>query len=238
MQRILLEVTGIIPLDPRTSAVGTVMDPPACLDITPMVADDSVIAGKADEVLRTLRHWQLLMPSLGLRFSRLEAIPAAGDQCDVDLEAFRLSGCSINLTRNAVIMKSPIGDIDFCEGEVGKRVARALHVAREIAKLPRKHCALYLLRYQEGRMGYVKRTTPWSGCKDSLNKFDAGMKEAFETLVGRHFSAIEWQQVVLPRRHGGMGIRKAADTAGAGGRSMRAGDEDRLDDGGAIRCAE
>ena len=44
-----------------------------------------------------------------------------------------------------------------------------------------------------------------------------------------------WQdRSTLPAELG----RKAADTAGAGGRSMRAGDEDRLDDGGAIRCAE
>ena len=78
------------------------------------------------------------MPSLGLKISRLEAIPAAGDQCSIDLDAFRHAGCSINLTRNALIMKSPIGDTAFCEGEVGKRVDRALRIAGEIAKLPKK----------------------------------------------------------------------------------------------------
>ena len=110
-------------------------------------------------------------------------------------------------------MKSPIGDSDFCEEEVGKRVDRALHIAREIAKLYKKHCARNLLRYQEGRMGYIKRTTPVSSCRESLRKFDAGIKEALETILGRGFTAIEWQQVVLPVRHGGIGIRKAEDTA-------------------------
>ena len=56
VQRILLEVAGIIPRDLGTSAVGVVMDPPANLDICPMFADDGVIAGMADEVLRTLAH--------------------------------------------------------------------------------------------------------------------------------------------------------------------------------------
>ena len=213
VQRILLEVAGIIPRDPCTSSVGIVMDPPANLDISPMFADDGAYAGKADEVLRTLRHWQTLMPSLGLRFSRLEAIPAAGDQSHIDLDAFRRSGCSINLTSNALIMKSPIGDISFCESAVGKRVEKALRIASEIVKLPKKHCALYLLRFQDGRMGYIKRTTPLDSCKAAFSNYDVGMREALETVAGRGVSEAQWQQLTMPTRHGGIGVRKAVDTA-------------------------
>ena len=62
-------------------------------------------------------------------------------------------------------------------------------------------------------MGYIKRTTPLNSCKESLKKFDAGMKEALETVVGREFSGVEWQQLAAPMRHAGIGLRKAENTA-------------------------
>ena len=83
------------------------MDPPADLDMCPMFADDCVVAGVASEVARTLRHWKDIMPRLGLRFSRLEAIPAAGRLHNIDMTVFDELGCTSNLSQNVVVMKSP-----------------------------------------------------------------------------------------------------------------------------------
>ena len=71
VQRILLETAGIIPSAPGTTPIGQVMDPPARLDITPMFADDAIIAGVDTEVRRVLVQWQSIMPGLGRRFSCL-----------------------------------------------------------------------------------------------------------------------------------------------------------------------
>ena len=64
VQRILLEAIGIIPIDPATTPVASVLHPPARLDIIPMFADDAIIAGVATEVLRTLSHWKPLVSFL------------------------------------------------------------------------------------------------------------------------------------------------------------------------------
>ena len=123
VQRILLEAVGIVPVDPDTTPVATVMTPPADLDMIPMFADDCIIAGKASEVLRTLQHWSPIMPTLGLRFSKLDIIPAAGTGHAIDLQPFEAMGGKVNLTQALVVMKSPIGSNEFCEEVVGTRVA-------------------------------------------------------------------------------------------------------------------
>eukprot|EP00973_Karenia_brevis_P025003 3445606-Karenia_brevis.AAC.1 len=99
------------------------------------------------------------MPRLGLRFSRLEVIPAAGRGSTVDTAPFAQAGCSVNLNACVSVMKSPIGNDDFCEAEVGKRVDAAVKIVGAISRLPDKRCALHLLRYQAGRMEYTTRAT-------------------------------------------------------------------------------
>ena len=118
----MLEAAGIISVDPDTTPVATVMKPPARLDLIPMFADDGVIAGEAPEVLRTLQHWRPLMPSLSLRFSKLDAIPAAGDRHSIDMRPLEGLGCTVNTTQTAVVMKSTIGFEESCEAVVGNRV--------------------------------------------------------------------------------------------------------------------
>ena len=89
VQRILLEVAGVIPLAPGTTQFGEIINPPAQLDITPMFADDSIIAGVDTEVSRVLQHWKNLIPSLGLRCSCLEAIPATGPRLGVQCQPIK-----------------------------------------------------------------------------------------------------------------------------------------------------
>ena len=99
VQRILLEAAGIVPLDSGTQLVTPVMDPPARLDICPMFADDGIIAGESSEVLRTLSHWKQVMPDLGLRFSRAEIVPSAGEHHEIDMRPFMALGCTMNTSQ-------------------------------------------------------------------------------------------------------------------------------------------
>ena len=115
VQRVLLEAIGEVPVDARTTQLAPILDPPAWLDMAPGFADDGFLAGDSGEVLRALQHIMPLMPALGLRFSRLEAIPAAGLRSTFDEAAYRHSGCTINKEQCVSIMKSPIGTIEFCE---------------------------------------------------------------------------------------------------------------------------
>ena len=56
VERILQESLGLVVVDPSTTAIAPVLDPPADLDMAPMFADDSTWGGHSDEVYRSLVH--------------------------------------------------------------------------------------------------------------------------------------------------------------------------------------
>ena len=155
-----MESLGVAAVDPQTTPVATVLDPPVSLDMAPMFADDGIIAGPSEEVRRALAQLKALMPSLGLRFSRLEVTTAAGEAHNVHLDAFRDLGCTINLTQCLEIMKAPTGSRQFCEEVASKRVRKATQIVQAIVEVPDEHCAFHMLRYQAGRLSYLTRTTP------------------------------------------------------------------------------
>ena len=168
VQRILLESLGIVDPPEGVTLSVPVLQPPAQLDMCPQFADDGLLAGKTGEIVRTLRHLNLVMPGLGLRFSKLDAIPAAGNQSTIDVHALQQVGCKINLSKEFSVMQSPIGSVGFCDTFLQKKTDKAAKILSAIGELPDAHCALFLLRHQTGRMDYIARTTPLESCKKGL----------------------------------------------------------------------
>ena len=78
VQRVVLESLGLVEVEAHTTPLAPTLLPKPDLDMAPGFADDGFFAGPSHEVLRAVRHVQSFMGNLGLRFSRLEAIPAAG----------------------------------------------------------------------------------------------------------------------------------------------------------------
>ena len=221
VQRILLESLGLVDVDPRTSPLAPVLQPKPALDMAPGFADDGFFAGPSQDVLASIRHVSSFMPRLGLSFSRLEAIPAAGEVSTVDMQQFIDAGCTVNPTACVSVMKSPIGTAAYCENEVSKRVDKAAAIVRAISQLPDEHCALYLLRYQVGRMDYTIRTTPAASCAGALKRFDDCVRAAYENIVGFSVSDPQWDQACLPTKHGGKGFRSVSKSADAAYYSSR-----------------
>ena len=162
VQRILLEGLGVVEVDPRTTPVAPVLDPPADLDMTPMFADDGFLAGKASEVLRSLQHLRPVMPRLGLRFSLLEAVPAARNLSRVDSTEFVRLGCTWNDSGNFEVLKSPVGSPSWCAAYSTKRAGQAICATSAVGALQHKHVGYYLLRASASasRLNYLARTTP------------------------------------------------------------------------------
>ncbi len=215
VQRILLEALGIVEADPRTTAVAPVIEPAAVLDMTPMFADDGFFAGKQAEVRRALVHLRPIMPSLGLRFSMLEVVPAAGPAHSIDLQAFREPGCSVNETANVEILKSPIGVSTWCAQYSRKIADKAAKAAAAAGDMPDAHVGYYLLRNSASacRLNYLARTTPPEDCVDALGHFDGQMRCAFSSLTGFALTTPQWAQASAPVRHAGLGLRSAAQVA-------------------------
>ena len=229
VQRILLESLGVVDLDERTTQIAPVLEPKPALDMAPGFADDGFFAGPAQDVLAAVQHVKSFMPRLGLSFSRLEAIPAAGQRTGIDMQLFRAAGCTANMTANVSVMKSPIGDATYCQAEVLKRVNKSIEILEAIAGLPDQHCALYLLKFQMGRMDYVIRTTPAASCGQALDKFDAAVRQAYETIIGHSVTKSEWEHACLRSRTGGVGMRSVCKSADAAYYSSRAATWERCE---------
>ena len=187
--RILLESLGVAAVDPQTTPVATVLEPLAQIYMSPMFADDGMIAGPATEVCRALAHMQTVMPTLGLRFSRLEVTTAAGDEHGVNLDAFRDLGCTVNLTQCLEVMKAPVGSKRFCEEAASKRVCKAAEIVKAIVEVPDEHYAFHMLRFQAGWLSYLTRTTPSQDIRAALESFDAALKMGLEHITGFTLSA-------------------------------------------------
>ncbi len=217
VQRIVLEGLGIAEVDPRTTAVAPVLDPPADLDMTPMFADDGFLAGKSAEVLRALRHLQPVMPLLGLRFSMLEAVTAAAGRHTVARAAFENLGCTWNETGNLEVLKSPIGSPAWSTDYSKRRAVRGLRAVAALGALPGAHVAYYLARASAGacQLTYLSRTTPAEVCADALGDFDVAMHAAFGRVTGLSISRRQWTQATAPVRHAGLGLRQASWMADA-----------------------
>jgi len=191
------------------------------LDMSPGFADDGFLAGDAQEVLRALTHWRQVMPMLGLRFSRLELVLAAGPQHAVDVAAFERLGCTVNLSQTFETVKSPVAVGSqasvFTEGYAMKRAERAAAIVQDIAGLPDKHVALHLLKLCGTfcRMGYLCRTTPRDTVSQALAHYDDQVARALERLIGNKLQKDQHEQARLPVRLGGLGLQGSYATADA-----------------------
>ena len=230
VQRSLLEALGVVPVAPQTAALLPVLSPPADLDMTPMFADDGFFAGRAEEVKRALQHLVPVMPLLGLKFSKLDVIPAAGEGAQFDRGSFRDLGCKVVEKAEVTVMKCPIGDQDYCGSVLSKRVGKAQSILDQIGDLPDSHCALYLMQYQTGRMEYISRSTPFALCQDALLRFDLSVRNCFESIMGSRFTNTEWQQARLPMRYSGLGMRSAHFYADAAYLASRAATQGLCED--------
>jgi hypothetical protein len=211
VQRILLEALGVVEVDPRTTAVAPVMSPPAALDMTPMFADDGYLAGRSYEVARALTHVKTILPMLGLRFSMLDAVPAAGGQHRIDKSTFETLGCTWVETGNLEVLKSPIGSPMWCAEYSSKRADRAVRAVQAVGALPAMHVAYNLLRVSASacQLTYLSRTTPPDFCGNALATFDRSQQAAFVRLTGLPITDQQWTQATCPTKHGGLGLRQA-----------------------------
>ena len=229
VQRIFHESLGLAEIDPRTTQMAPILDPKPTLDMAPGFADDGFFAGSSQDVARSVRHVKSIMHRFGVSFSRLEAIPAAGSRSTIDMQQFLDIGCAANMRANVAIMKSPVGSLEFCEEDVESRVGKSIRILEAIAKLPDQHSALYLLRFQLGRMDYLVRTTPSSHCSRALEKFDLAVKQTYESITGLHVTKEQWTEGCLPVKYGGLGARSVLSYADAAYYSSRAATWERCE---------
>ena len=213
VQRLLHEALGLAEPMPGSAVTVPALQPAAQLDLAPDFADDGFLAGSAPEVLRSLRHLQRVMPGLGLHFS--SALPVALRNIMSTGRLLWLQDARCRRLGNFEILKSPVGEADFCRNFCDGVAIRQGAVVDSIGQLPDPHVAFYLLRSSgnSSRMLYLARTTPKEMCGAAFQQFDAAVRSAFVQTTGLELSDASWRQAALRAGSGGLGLRASDDVA-------------------------
>lgn len=215
VQRSLPESLGLVAVAQGTSPLIPALEPPAELDAAALFADDGIIAGKQAEVHRSLEHLKRHMPSLGLHFSKIDIIPARPGSRDIDERRFSSLGCCFKRDGNFEVMKSPIGDSEWCAAFVKRRVQKMAAICTKLAQIPSSHAGIYLLRFQASRMVYTLRTTPLACCGDSIAAADRTVQATAESILGARLCKDQAERARMPTRMGGLGLQSLMGIADA-----------------------
>jgi hypothetical protein len=154
------------------------------------------------------------MPTLGLEFSKMDIVPST-PSASIDSKAFEDLGCTVVRDGNFEVMKSPIGTPAWCQEFVMSRVRKLSRVCTLISQIPSSSAALYLLRYQAGRMTYTVRTTPSPVCGAALVSADRVIQTATESILDAKFDTSQRERAFMPIRLGGLGLQSINGIADA-----------------------
>jgi hypothetical protein len=216
-KRLQHEALGLIPAPAGSAVQLPPLAPPAVLDMAPNFADDGLLAGRSDEVLRALTHLKMIMPTLGLRFSTLQLIPAAGQAHSIDLDPFKTLGCSVQEDGNFEVLKSPLGTDGYCKEFCAKLVEKQREIFEFLATLGDPQVTHYLLKnsVNASRMNYLARTTPPAICADAAQAFDGAVIQAASAALGQQWNESQIEQASFSTKDGGLGLRSVASSLGS-----------------------
>jgi hypothetical protein len=110
---------------------------------------------------------------------------------------------------NFKILGTWIGTDEYICAELDKKVDEVIKMQEKAAEFPRTQIASLLLTncYDECRMTYIARTTPPNIIAPILHKFDAGLKDAYQTALCHQFKDNEWDGFSFSVTSGGHGAR-------------------------------
>eukprot|EP00973_Karenia_brevis_P037079 5112184-Karenia_brevis.AAC.1 len=119
------------------------------LDFMADFADDGVIGGHIDDVLKVMKGEIAIGREYGLRnnYSKMVLYPLAGNSFDGDVSEFERLGISVDYSGNVKFMQVPVvGDEGFIKEWVGTKMGIIKKVFEGLRGLSSKHVALYLLK--------------------------------------------------------------------------------------------
>eukprot|EP00973_Karenia_brevis_P078574 10907959-Karenia_brevis.AAC.1 len=172
------------------------------LDFMADFADDGVMGGDCDSVLKVLRGEIAIAHEYGLRynFGKLVVYPLAGDGFTGDVSEFERLGITVDWSGNVKFMQVPIvGDERFVRDWVNTQMGIIKRVLNGIRGLSSRHVALYLLKGAGDacRVVYYLRTTPADMIRPFIEEFDRELRGVLEDVVGLAVSDEQWEQSTL-----------------------------------------
>ena len=113
------------------------------------------------------------------------------------------------------LLGSPIGDADFANRLMRKRIAKISDLLAEVRKLEEPQVQFCLLRSCVGfpKIAFALRTCPPVFLWETLKLFDSQVYNNLSSILGTDMEAQAWLQATLPLSMGGVGITSALSKA-------------------------
>ena len=178
--------------------------------------DDVVLGGQLHSVKEDLNKIVSAKKSLGLtvNFSKCELM-AINPQMDVDF-AQEFPGIKVIQPEDLTLLGAPV--LPCANNKVLSAKLDSLKTLTERLKQLHEHDALYLLKNCMAipKLLYFLRTAPCFLNPDLLAEYDDTIKSGLENILNVKMTDPIWDQVSLPTRLGGFGIRKTTELAISG----------------------
>ncbi len=175
--------------------------------------DDGALIGPRPVIADILSQIQNQRKQFGLLLNKrkCEVYWPSGDQKFLEFpsEVTRLiDGVSL--------LGSPIcGTAEYMSTCVSKLVAKAESTQEKIIGLDDPQVEMHLLRWCAGicKINHILRSVPYKDMEAPLLHFDTSLRASLSKISRSSISESSWQQANLPFRLGGIGLRKACNTA-------------------------
>ena len=101
---------------------------------------------------------------------------------------------------NMEYLKAPIGNDQFVQNWLEKKLQRLKKIVNILSKMPHKHEAATLMRYTAlvCRVVYLTRILPPNQISNFIKQFDATIRSGFENLLGIPINDLWWEIAKLP----------------------------------------
>jgi ubiquitin carboxyl-terminal hydrolase 44/49 len=185
--------------------------------------DDGIIAGPAPDVRKALKLIVKYGPDLGLDLNLAKCELFCSSVETLELNDFPIQRAKndgnipVSAHFNFIVLGSPIGSPEFCEGWMSAATSKAELLFDRLSELNDPHTAALLLSSccSFGKFVHVIRTVPLSHARNGLARFDNRVLQCFSDLVGDVLSPTAKLQAKLGRSRGGFGIRSLVRHANA-----------------------
>ena len=115
------------------------------------------------------------------------------------------------------LLGAPIGDEDYVEQVLRKRLQGVQSVLSKLHTIEDPHIEYTLLRscFSFPKFAFALRTVDNTSHEEILEDFDQTVKQSVEDVLGTPLPPVQWDQASLPLSLGGLGLKRATKHAAA-----------------------
>ena len=176
--------------------------------------DDGAVVGELKEIGKAWKIIQEEAQKVGLRVNKGKCELFRPGDCDEAVPT-ELRGIPLAQGTGFELLGAPVGDSEFCEEYVSKRIAKIEAALKRLEVIDDPQSELLLIRSCLGfpKFVFALRSAPPEDITKSIRKFDAMISAILQERLGILLSGGQEAQVHMAVDTGGLGVERAEDVA-------------------------